>query len=747
MRRSFGKFWQRFSTPSGNRLLPNRRPLRVETLEGRWLLSIGTLHVDADSAAPTPDGQAWETAYPDLQDALDQTAVLNTDADAENDITAIWIAEGAYRPTTREGFSMLDAVSLYGGFFGDEPDLDSRHGTETILSGDLDGNRDAYHVVYANNVSDVTLDTLTVTDGSARNSDGGGIYNDGEMTVINSTISENSGSGIRNSGTLTVTNSTISDNTAGFGGGIHNDGELTFTNSTISDNLAHSGGGIYNLAGLTVTNSTISGNEAKGITWPNGGGIYNSGGTVTITGSTISENSSGDNGGGIYSTEGSFTIINSTISGNSAEDGAGIRIHFGTLTIIDSTISGNTTVVTDFPDFGGGIYSWYSETIITGSTISGNWAHDQGGGIVSAGGQTIITGSTISGNSSRDAAGILAGGTMTVANSTISGNSAGRDGGGIRGTLTVTNSTIAGNSAGRDGGGIHGSGVTLHNTIVAGNTAGEEGTDVDGPLEDTSSHNLIGDDSDMSGIVHGENGNLVGTAADPIDPRFVRMPSPGADGQWGTEDDDYGDLHLLPESPAIDAGDDAQAVDADGNPLLSDLDGNPRILGGSVDMGAYESLTPGDILGTLFNDHDGDGIRDDHEPGIPRWKIYLDQNENGLWDPDELFAMTGPHGGYSFTELPVGTYSVGLMPRSGWTQTLPDASGFHTVTLEPGQTVEDALFGNSAGRSAAKGANSDNRHVVSEESDWLWQLDLPTPKSSRESRSVRAVDELMAFEQ
>ena len=64
-----------------------------------------------------------------------------------------------------------------------------------------------------------------------------------------------------NSGMLTLTDSAVSSNTGELGGGIYNDkGTVSLTNSTVSDNtIDFDGGGILNERGtLTLTNSTIS---------------------------------------------------------------------------------------------------------------------------------------------------------------------------------------------------------------------------------------------------------------------------------------------------------------------------------------------------------------------------------------------------------------------------------------------------------------------------------------------------------
>jgi hypothetical protein len=185
---------------------------------------------------------------------------------------------------------------------------------------------------------------------------GGGIYNSGALSLANSAVSSNSapgiglggGGGIYNSsvGTLTLDiNTVVSGNTtADVGGGISNNGSLTLTSSLVSGNTAGGiGGGIFNNGTATIANSTLSGNSSSS---NYGGGIGNQG-NLTIDSSTLSGNSALIGGGGIYNfgAAAGATVINSTLSGNTSVGifGVGIYNHFGTLGLFYSTIAGNNT--------------------------------------------------------------------------------------------------------------------------------------------------------------------------------------------------------------------------------------------------------------------------------------------------------------------------------------------------------------------------------------------------------------------
>src|SRR5262249_10586176 len=80
---------------------------------------------------------------------------------------------------------------------------------------------------------------------------------------------------------------------------------------------------------------------------------------------------------------------------------------------------------------------------------------------------------------------------------------------------------------------------------------------------------------------------------------------------------------------------------------------------------------PGELSGALWNDKDGDGVRDDGELPLPGWTVYLDQNANGTLDAGERSTVTNSQGGYAFTDLRPGTYLISELLPSFWRQTFP----------------------------------------------------------------------------
>lgn len=446
-----------------------RKMVAFEPLEDRRMLSIdSTLFVDVD-AGGVATGESWEQAIPSLQVALERAEVVNTANDPGNDVSAIWIADGTYRPSERlepddarsAVFGLFSDISLIGGFAGRESSLDERmlvdgvFEHETILSGDLgrsgDMSDNAYTVVHSGNQATTTLDGVLITGGNANGS-----------------------------------------------------------RSSETDYERHYGGGLFVGTGtVTVANSRILGSA----------GYY---------------------GAGIANNNGMLTVINTRFLDNSADrDGGALHNEYGTVEVVNAVFQGNTA-----GDDGGAIFNYEGILAVTASTITENTAVDRGGGIDNHNGD------------------------LTVVSSAISRNSASRVGGGLSnsGIAALTNATLVGNQA-SNGGGVYNYRGTLTavNSIISLNST----DDIWGPF--SASHSLVS-----------------------IDPGFVQAPSTGPDGQWGTEDDDAGDLNLTDRSPAINAGSNGQAVDAAGSPLTTDLAHRPRLVDGLVDIGAFEfqSLLP-----------------------------------------------------------------------------------------------------------------------------------------------------------
>src|SRR5262249_34369547 len=112
---------------------------------------------------------------------------------------------------------------------------------------------------------------------------------------------------------------TLSGNSASFGGGLFNTGTLVLTGSTLSGNSASfgGGGGIDNAGTLSLTNCTLAGNSAATL-FGGGGGTYNPDtGTLSLTNCTLTGNSARF-GGGLFNTGTTVTVVNTIIAGNTA---------------------------------------------------------------------------------------------------------------------------------------------------------------------------------------------------------------------------------------------------------------------------------------------------------------------------------------------------------------------------------------------------------------------------------------------
>ena len=306
------------------------------------------------------------------------------------------------------------------------------------------------------------VDTKVNNNGDASTVMGGGIY---------------AASGV----TVTSKNTKFLGNTANTAGGIllYLNSSADLDNSEVSGNKATgNGGGVYvwdSTCSLTASNGTVF-RENSGY---RGGGIFSSGGTVTVEDSTLEKNTATDDGGAIAATQNSsLTVRNSKVLENKAADTAGgILAEKSTLEVTDSIVDGNRASV------GGGLYiadidapgetkEDKPEHTITRTEITNNTADGQGigGGIYLGAQKLTITDSKLTGNNTISKNGQTQGGAIvayspgdfTLNNTLIQGNTA-DVGGGIHVLSTklrdshiilCNNTRITGNVANQFGGGI-----------------------------------------------------------------------------------------------------------------------------------------------------------------------------------------------------------------------------------------------------------------------------------------------------
>jgi CSLREA domain-containing protein len=459
---------------------------------------------------------------------------------------------------------------------------------------------------------------------------------------------------------LNLTNTIIANNVArqagqpatGSGGGIFVDsGSLTIVNSAINNNTAAAaplgGGGIYSIHGtVSITDSTVNSNVNGGVrglgdtSTPSdiivnncsflnniGSAIQNGGsGRTTVIDSIIRNNGGGIGGGGSLSM---LTIDRSMVSDNQPLGGVG---NSGTATIANSMIRNNFN--NRIGGSGGGIGNVGTMYVVNSSIIN-NRAFESGGGIYNVLGRIYLTNSTISGNLADNGSGNCAcpgGGIYNQWDQINPG-----------GTVVLTNSTVTNNRAAGTGGGIRqdaGGALIMRNTIVAGNTSFTIQIDVSGPAQ-SAGFNLVGNTTGSSGWLTSDILNM--------NPALAPLGNNG--GPTPTH-------AVLPASPAIDAGNNELARDPYTKLLLvfdQRAFGFARIVGSSVDIGAYEANYAPDPV-TLG----GRVLVTANGRGVSKAVMTLTDAVGNV-----SYTQTNPFGYYRFLNLPPGTtYTVRVSHKS-----------------------------------------------------------------------------------
>ena len=321
------------------------------------------------------------------------------------------------------------------------------------------------------------------------------------------------------------------------------------------------------LIGFTLTNGATSNSGTNTVTELSGAAVWCESSDSVISNCVLTHSYASHCGGAAYQ----GTLNNCVISNNTASlDGGGTY-----LANVDNSIIVSNGVVAKGFGGGGAAYGVSSNCLITG-----NSAPDGGGAYYST-----LAECQISRNGASVGGGLYA---CVANNSLIFGNVAHGDGGGAY-NCSATNCTIVLNTATTlgEGGGVYGG--SLMNCVVYDNIAF-------GSFNFYFPSNVLMNYCCTTPFPTNGIGNITN------EPIFVNFNG--------------SDFHLQSNSPCINAGNNAYVTST------TDLDGNPRIVGGTVDIGAYEYQTPTSIISYAwlqqyglptdgsadFADYDGTGM-------------------------------------------------------------------------------------------------------------------------------------------
>lgn len=528
---------------------------------------------------------------------------------------------------------------------------------------------------------------------------------------------------------------------------------LTITGGALSGTGATGGGGILDATGadLNLQNDAITGNQAtvSQASGGGGGGVFNDGGDVAISGSTIDSNTAtitgavdGENGGGgVYSNGGDLTITGSDISANTVEQdssvgggndgGGGIYTNGGNVEITSSTVDDNSAIIDSSQtgsDGGGGIYTNGGDLTLNEAAIDDNTfelddsaaGDNGGGGVYNDSGDVTLELSSIDDNTAEvtdpstggtDGGGALVnnGGDLGVVLSSISENSGdlevggGDNGGGAILDLGIQSiyltSTLSGNSitfsgtqsSGNGGGAIRTFADNQADSLtIAGNSINAAGGGISSDASFTLTNTVIADNTATSGS----------NCAGPLTSEGFNLESANtcglnAGGDQVNTDPRLGPLannggptrtRALPAgSPAVDAG---SCNDISGNPFPLDQRevARPQPTGGRCDIGAYELVQGGSPPPSPPPSAPPATV-----PGPPAATSSTGASFSGSVNPQGQATTVFFQYGIDSRFRPGGGTAV-IYDQSTTPQTLTGDSAAHAVTASASGLVPNALY-------------------------------------------------------
>ncbi len=476
-------------------------------------------------------------------------------------------------------------------------------------------------------------------DSSLRN--GGAVFVDSNNTIVSisstyfASIARRGGA-IFNNGSASLSQNTIELNRTfnsaanSFGGGIYNAGRMTVGNTAIENNFAHhAGGGIFSglNSDLYLINNTNVGAQFGGNKSFEGGGLYFNGDTLYAQDVSF-EGDSANAGGAIYLARGNATLVSVRIDSNIARiNGGGInQANNSSLLGLD-----DVSLIDNEANIGAGIYSFVPggsikilNSIIGNAAQGGNISNTSAGGIYFASDSLVIDSSDIAFNNASSSGGGIElaelANFFSISNSEIHDNNANVLGGGlwIRGSGYASKVRAYNNTSNR-GAFLASSGNTgsdtfnLVNSLIYENIALIEAVIFDDEQVTNLLNTTIADNQSLGAaplsggivttgtgqisafntILHGnsvmdarENGGGAIIADhsifDSISIGVVTTNSVNGNPLFtDAVNDDY--TIDTSTSPAVNSGDNSYVA-----AISTDLDNNDRIIGGIVDMGAFE---------------------------------------------------------------------------------------------------------------------------------------------------------------